>query len=179
MAFCSAFAGPYSAREHTNTSDMIIRNIKNVRFKIGQLSVIICVFLLKLSEEHSVRITDVAVSKEAKNVTGTLTGTLFYIAPEVFHSKLYDSKVDIYSFGLILWEMWYGKQAFSEVRAFTAIVDAGHRPKHLKNCEKPPQPWKELMKKCWNGNAVERPSAEECNQKTTELYEQLEVVELM
>ena len=134
---------------------------------------VIFAFLLKLSEENSVKITDVAVSKEAKNITGTLTGTLIYIAPEVLHSNLYDSKVDIYSFGLILWEMWYGKQAFAEVKAetVTSFVDAGYRPKHLKDCEKPPRPWKELMKKCWNGNAVERPSAEECNQKTTELYE--------
>ena len=127
------------------------------------------------------KITDVAVSKEAKDITGTLTGTLVYIAPEVLHSNLYDSKVDIYSFGLILWEMWYGQQAFAfaEVKAetHTFFVDTGNRPKRLEGCEKPPRPWKELMKKCWSGNAEERPSAEECNQKTTELYK--EVVELV
>ena len=127
------------------------------------------------------KIADVAVSKEAQDITGTLAGTLVYIAPEVLHSNLYDSKVDIYSFGLILWEMWYGQQAFAlaEVKAetHTTFVDAGHRPKHLKGCEKPPRPWKELMEKCWNGNAEERPTAKKCNQKTTELYE--EVVELL
>lgn len=119
------------------------------------------------------KITDVAVSKEAKDITGTLTGTFVYIAPEVFHSKLYDSKVDIYSFGLLLWEMWYGHQVFLEVKAetLTPFIDAGRRPKHLKGCEKPPRLWKELMEKCWNGNAEERPSAEKCYQKTTELYE--------
>jgi len=122
-----------------------------------------------------VKITDIAASKEA----GALAGTLVYIAPEVFHSKLYDSKVDIYSFGVILWEMWYGQRAFAEVKVETLItfVDAGNRPQHLKDCEEPPKPWKELMEKCWNGNAEERPSAEECNQKLTELYEK--VVELV
>ena len=135
---------------------------------------IIFAFVLKLSEENSVKITDVAVSKEAKDITGTLTGTFVYIAPEVFHSKLYDSKVDIFSFGLLLWEMWYGRQVFPEVKpeTLTPFFDAGRRPKHLKGCEKPPRLWKELMEKCWNGNAEERPSAEKCNQKTTELYEE-------
>jgi len=130
---------------------------------------------LKLAEESSVKITDIAGFKEA----GTLAGTLVYIAPEVFHSKLCDSKVDIYSFGVILWEMWYGQHAFAEVKMETLIsfVDAGNRPQHVKDSEEPPEPWKELMEKCWNGNAEERPSSEECNQKLTELYEK--VVELM
>ena len=121
------------------------------------------------------KITDFGGAKEA----GTLAGTLVYIAPEVFHSKLHDSKVDIYSFGVILWEMWYGQHAFAEVKVETLIsfVDAGNRPKHLKDCEKPPQPWKELMEKCWSGNPEERPSAEECNRKAIELY--VEVVELV
>lgn len=117
------------------------------------------------------KITEIAGSKEE----GALAGTLAYIAPEVFHSKVYDSKVDIYSFGVILWEMWYGQHAFAEVKVETLItfVNAGNRPKHLRDCEEPPQPWKELMEKCWNGNAEERPSAAGCKQKTSELYEEV------
>ena len=117
------------------------------------------------------KITEIAGSKEG----GALAGTLVYIAPEVFHSEVYDSKVDIYSFGVILWEIWYGQRAFAEVKAETLItfVDGGNRPEHLKDSEKPPQPWKELMEKCWNGNAEERPSAVECKQKTTGLYEEV------
>ena len=58
----------------------------------------------KLSEENPVKITDVGVSKDANYMTCTLAGTpVWYIAPEVFHSKLYDSKADIYSFGIMLW----------------------------------------------------------------------------
>ena len=61
------------------------------------------------------KITDVDVSKPAIDITGTLAGTAVYIAPEVFHSLKYDCKEDIYSLGIILWEMWYGKQAFADV----------------------------------------------------------------
>ena len=117
------------------------------------------------------KITEIAGFKEGS----ALAGTLAYIAPEVFHSKVYDSKVDIYSFGVILWEIWYGQHAFAEVKVETLItfVNGGNRPEHVKDCKKPPQLWQELMEKCWNGNPEERPSAEECKQKTTELFVKL------
>ncbi|KAL9963747.1 hypothetical protein ACROYT_G027281 [Oculina patagonica] len=130
-----------------------------------------------LSEENSVKVTDVGVSKEAEDITGTLAGTPVYIAPEVFHSEVYDSKADIYSFGLILWEMWYGQQAFADVNltitAFFTLVDKGHRPKDVKGSMVPPPLWKELMEKCWSGNPEERPSAKSCHEQITILSQEV------
>ncbi|KAL9963750.1 hypothetical protein ACROYT_G027284 [Oculina patagonica] len=126
-----------------------------------------------LSEDHSLKITDVGVSKDAKEITGTLAGTPNYVAPEVFHSKVYGNKADMYSFGIILWEMWYGQQAFAEfkgpITAFFRFVDDGHRPKYEKGCMAPPPHWKELMEKCWSGNPEERPSAKWCCEQITKL----------
>lgn len=134
-------------------------------------------FLLKLSDDNSVKITDVGVSKEATDITGTLAGTPVYIAPEVFHSEVYDSKADIYSFGLILWEMWFGQQAFADdnvpITAFFALVDNGHRPKDVKGSMAPPPLWKELMEKCWSGNPEERPSAKSCYEQITKLSQEI------
>ena len=50
------------------------------------------------------KVTDVGVSNDVKDITGTLAGSPLYITPEVFHSKLNDSKADIYSFGIMLWD---------------------------------------------------------------------------
>ena len=113
------------------------------------------------------RIADVGASKPAVDITGTLVGTPFCMAPEVFHSQVYDSKADIYSLGLILWEMWYVKRAFQSVQAktlvdFFSLVDGGDRPGDVKGCKPPPILWKELTEKCWKGNPEERPSAETC-----------------
>lgn len=123
------------------------------------------------------KITDVGVSKETMDITGTLAGTPLYIAPEVFHSIVYDSKADIYSFGIILWEMWYGKQAFAEVMGMIPTifseVDKGYRPGNVKGSKTPPLRWKELMEKCWSGNPVERPSAESCYEQITVLYQEV------
>ncbi len=121
------------------------------------------------------KITDVGVSKEAKDITGTLAGTPVYIAPEVFHSKVYDSKADIYSFGIILWEMWYGQQAFAEFRVpiptLFKWVDEGYRPKDVKGKKEPSRHWKILMEECWNKDPEKRPSAWKCHQEFTKLSE--------
>ena len=127
----------------------------------------------KLSEDGSVKITDVGVSKNVDDITGTLAGSPVYIAPEVFHSEVYDRKVDIYSFGIMLWEMWYGRQAFAEFKGTTALffkwVDEGNRPKAEEGSKKPPNRWKQLMSRCWDRNPEQRPSANDCNHEISTL----------
>ena len=128
----------------------------------------------KVSEDGYVKVTDVGVSKPAVDITGTIAGTPVYIAPEVFHSEVYDSKADIYSLGILLWEMWYGQQAFSNIMAkslnvFFKIVDEGYRPEHVRNRKRPPDRWVRLMKQCWAKNPDERPTAKTSYQEITQL----------
>jgi len=98
-----------------------------------------------------------------------------YLAPEVFHSQVYDSKADIYSFGLMLWEMWYGKRAFAEFRGSMPLVfswvDEGRRPEDVEGSKKPPTQWKQLMIRCWKRDPEQRPSANDCNQELTKLFQ--------
>jgi len=120
------------------------------------------------------KITDVGVSKAAIDITGTLTGTPAYIAPELFHSEKYDCKADIYSLGIILWEMWYGKSAFADVLektldGFFALVEEGCRPEHVKGYKQPPPSWEKLMNLCWNRCPDKRPTAKKCYEEVTTL----------
>ena len=112
------------------------------------------------------KVTDVGTSKAAVDITGTLAGSPANIAPEVIKSRVHNSKTDIYSLGILLWEIWYGEQAFAGTElaldAFFKIVDDGGRPKPLECCLKPDSRWEELMEKCWNEDPEKRPSAEEC-----------------
>ena len=122
------------------------------------------------------RIADVGLSKPAADITGTLVGTPAYIAPEVFHTKtVYDNKADIYSLGIMMWEMWYGQQAFADVPGETlqdlfSWVDAGNRPVDRKSCNAPPSLWEQLMTQCWEGNPEKRPTARTCNNEIAKLY---------
>jgi len=129
-------------------------------------------FSLKLSAKNVVKISDVGISKEAVDITGTIAGSPAYIAPEVFKSELYNSKADIYSLGIILWEVWYGEQAFSKIlnlqqQQFFGCVARGERPKPLEGYSKPL--WKELMEECWAANPQERPTAEQCLERISRL----------
>ena len=125
---------------------------------------------MKLSEENVVKVTDVGASKEAVYITGTFAGSPAYMAPEVLKSQVYNSKADIYSLGIMLWELWYGERAFSRsvsLADFFTMVDNGGRPEHVKGCREPTQAWENLMKECWQKNYRDRPSANECHQRIT------------
>ena len=121
------------------------------------------------------RVTDVGISKPAVDIiTGTLAGSPAYIAPEVIKSQVYNSKADIYSLGILLWEIWYGEQAFAGIElaldAFFKMVDDGGRPKPLECCIKPDSRWEELMEKCWNEDPEKRPSAKECLKSISAIF---------
>ncbi|CAI9292878.1 unnamed protein product [Lactuca saligna] len=83
-----------------------------------------------------------------------------YVAPEVFRNEDYDTKVDVFSFALILQEMIEGCQPF-----FT--MDEKDVPKAYVTNERPPfnapsksyaHGLKELIEQCWHENPNERPT---------------------
>ena len=133
---------------------------------------------MKLSQENSVRIADVGLAKAEVGITGTVAGTYVYMAPEVFNSLEYGSKADMYSLGIVLWEMWYGRHAFADLpgtpRDFLNLVDQGNRPIHRKGCKVPPFHWEQLMKQCWDENPENRPTASNCKQAMTMLQIELD-----
>jgi len=132
------------------------------------------VFFLQISLQDDVKIADVGVSKKATMITGTMAGTPAFVAPELIRSSMYDGKADIYSFGIMMWEMWYGRRAFLEIRGdlntFWERVEEGARPSHIEGTKMPPDQWKNLMQWCWDGEAEKRPTAEACHKELTKLY---------
>ena len=126
------------------------------------------------------KLYDVSVCKEVDSITGKFRGTPRYMAPEVLRSELNDFKADIYSFGIMLWEIWYGRQAFADVNSeniqhFINLVNEGCRPKEEIKLQKPPRLWKELMEECWDGNPEKRPTAMKCEQIITKLLNEWSV----
>ena len=134
---------------------------------------VICT-LLQISLEDVVKIADVGVSKEEKMITNTMTGTPAFVAPEVITSSMYGNSVDVYSFGIMMWEMWYGRRAFMEVggdqNTFWDRVLEGVRPSHVEGDRMPPDQWQKLMQRCWDGEAEKRPTAAACHNELANLY---------
>jgi serine/threonine-protein kinase 24/25/MST4 len=65
-----------------------------------------------INKAGEVKITDFGVSSKLTDTlekTNTLTGTPYYIAPEVIAKELYDYKADIWSVGITVIEMATGQ----------------------------------------------------------------------
>ena len=131
----------------------------------------------QLSQENIVKVADVGISREAKGITSTLARTPEYLAPEVINSCHYDFEADIYSLGIMLWEMWYGNRALLDVggsvhELFENVVE-GARPTHVESLKKPPAGLHDLMQRCWDEQPDNRPDARECYERLTQLYQEV------
>ena len=101
-----------------------------------------------------------------------MTGSDAYLAPEVIRCKEYDNKTDIYSFGIMLWEMWYGKRALLEKAEHMSDQECA-RPSYVQDAIKPPAGWQDLMQRCWDGKPHNRPDAAECRKLLTVLSQEV------
>ncbi|KAH0787718.1 TKL family protein kinase [Histomonas meleagridis] len=87
--------------------------------------------------------------KSSDPMTG-LVGTACWMAPEVLiSSPCYDEKVDVYSFGILLWELLTGERPYFDIdygQLTFEIVEKNRRPIIPENV---PKNLKELIEKCW------------------------------
>jgi len=100
------------------------------------------------------------VQDSTRTMTGGI-GTSQYTAPEVLRSERYDSKVDVYSFGIILWEIHAKRLPYSDMNQMqiaVAVATQNHRPPPPPNC---PAPFWQLMQSCWSSRPADRPSFSE------------------
>ncbi|RIB08451.1 kinase-like domain-containing protein [Gigaspora rosea] len=118
-----------------------------------------------LNNLKSAYIADLGLSITAsialKSNSDGIYGILPYIAPEVLDKHLYTKESDIYSFGIILWEILYGKPVPFDQKSellFQLQVCNGLRPHIYENSA---TCYTNLMKKCWNIDPKKRPTAKE------------------
>lgn len=68
----------------------------------------------------NIKLTDFGLSKYFQNETNEAyllsgeTGTIRYMAPEVFNNQIYNLKVDVYSLGLIIYYIYANEKPFNE-----------------------------------------------------------------
>ncbi|KAJ1404688.1 Serine-threonine/tyrosine-protein kinase, catalytic domain [Sesbania bispinosa] len=108
------------------------------------------------------KVGDFGLSKIKRNtlVTGGVRGTLPWMAPELLNgsSNKVSEKVDVFSFGIVLWEILTGEEPYANMHygaIIGGIVNNTLRPTIPSHCD--PE-WKTLMEQCWAPNPGARPA---------------------
>ncbi|RIB21905.1 kinase-like domain-containing protein, partial [Gigaspora rosea] len=111
-------------------------------------------------------IADLGFSKpandESENSDPKIYGIMPYIAPEVLNKKQYSFSSDIYSLGMIMWELTSGNRPFYD-RAYDSqlALDICAKISRPIITEDTPQCWAILMQKCWQSDPLKRPTINE------------------
>ena len=117
---------------------------------------------LMLDDKFNTKVGDFGLTRTsagtaAMQMTGQC-GTFQYMAVEVLSNKPYSEKADVFSFGILLWEMvarklpYFGMQP---MQVGMAVVQQGLRPTIP---PKTPAPLAKLMRACWDSEPMRRPS---------------------
>ena len=146
-----------------------------------------------LTEEMRAKIADFGMCKDLYEDSQHTqqVGTMRYMAPEVCYpvgdddqrdfgqegTKFthYDSSCDVYSFGMVLWEMLHRKIPFGDLKAIQALYYAGRlneRPKLELSPEHPPK-LKQIITDCWAQVPEARPTMLEVKRQLRRIQDDL------
>jgi len=128
--------------------------------KLGVLHRDISTENLLLNEKGEIKLCDFGVARKEKGKGPqpmSPTGNPRWRAPEVTRHEFYSKKADVYSFGIVLWELLTLRKPFElltgkEAALYTA---SGYKLEIPQTC---PRGLGKLIGKCWEENPKKRPS---------------------
>lgn len=137
-----------------------------------------------LTEDKELKVGDFGLSKlinvermhDVYKMTGE-TGSYRYMAPEVFEHKVYDNSVDVFSFAMMLYEMFEGLAPFDDKEAYeaaTLIATDECRPP-MRVTTYPPG-MVDLIRKCWSSYQPSRPPFDKIVQQLERMLEEITLV---
>ena len=99
-----------------------------------------------------------------RDLTNSMTGncgTVQWMAPEVLSNQQYSEAADVYSFAIVLWEMFTAKCPFETLSQVQVAVEVAHRGARPEIPVFVPTDVQSIIRACWNQEWTHRPSAEQ------------------
>ncbi len=115
---------------------------------------------LLMNEHDDCKVADFGVARvvDGAAVMTAETGTYRWMAPEVVSHQRYDAKCDVFSYGILLWEIVTGGAVpyagFTPLQAAVGVVQKGLRPSLPEGVH---PALARIMARCWDANAAARP----------------------
>lgn len=114
---------------------------------------------LLVTQLFRVKVADFGQSRSVTR-TQTMThavGTPIWSSPEVLKKNHYTEKADVYSFGIVMWEVLTRDVPYADINQFQIIVEVvrGLRPRIPVDT---PKPWYDIMTASWQEEAQRRPA---------------------
>jgi tRNA A-37 threonylcarbamoyl transferase component Bud32 len=129
-----------------------------------------------LDRDGRVLVSDFGLSKHETNATvavGSMMGSAPWMAPEAFGDEAYTKACDVFSFGVVMWEImsrqvpWADKKLPQKISH--AVCNMQNRPPLDAVHPSYPAPLLALMQECWAQDPVARPSFAVIVRKLAEL----------
>ncbi|KAL4646325.1 mitogen-activated protein kinase kinase kinase 12-like [Arapaima gigas] len=113
-----------------------------------------------ITSDDVVKISDFGTSKELSDNSTKMSfaGTVAWMAPEVIRNEPVSEKVDVWSFGVVLWELLTGEIPYKDVDSSAIIWGVGNNSLQLPVPDSCPDGFKILLQQCWNHKPRNRPS---------------------
>ncbi|KMT16275.1 hypothetical protein BVRB_3g054260 [Beta vulgaris subsp. vulgaris] len=130
---------------------------------------------LLVDKNWMVKVADFGLSRvkhETYLTTRTGKGTPQWMAPEVLRNERSDEKSDIYSFGVILWELATQKIPWEHLNAMQVIGAVGFMNQRLDIPDDVDSRWTSIIESCWDSDPQKRPSFQELLEKLKDMQRQ-------
>ena len=129
---------------------------------------------LLVTYDWSIKVADFGLSRfRSEQKQMTQVGTPMWMAPEVIKGEKYTEKADVYSFGIIIWEIMTRLEPYDDKEAMQIVVEVVN---HQLRPNIPPQyedcPLLPLMKDCWNQDPLKRPTFKITRDRLIKIAEQ-------
>ncbi|XP_037815270.1 mitogen-activated protein kinase kinase kinase 7-like isoform X2 [Lucilia sericata] len=114
--------------------------------------------LLLADKGRYLKICDFGTVTDLVTIMTNNSGSAAWMAPEVFEGSKYTEKCDVFSWGIVLWEVIAREKPFKNFdNAFCILwkIHKGERPPPIPEL---PEPIKQLMNSCWAKAPELRPS---------------------